>query len=282
MLITLPPVPPISNMFKHLLFLLSFLLPCFVSAQSVLSVGEGWQLSFTVSPDRIKTFSSTIFVTAADTVAREPSMGAFRLIPLRPRQADTIAVNGRNEVFFPERTLGGSLELENPVLEARFQLKAHYRSAIGLEFSGGLNFVSHSYTGRPQSTEGFPESFFYSTTKVNSRSFGLAWAVTYHFLKRSRFQPYLGLRGFSNLSSTRFSNSQLVAPNLGISVDRPIPTPFQTSNIFDFDLAFLYGLSYQLTGRLGVGFEFGGGFLTVPDDVSFQIRYRLFRGQSRR
>lgn len=105
-------------------------------------------------------------------------------------------------------------------------------------------------------------------------------SVTYHFLPRSRLQPYAGLITYFNVSSISYKNRVLASPFSDQVIAQTINERFRTNTLLDFDSELLVGFQYRLYDRWSVGLQSGTLFTGRAYGGDLQIRYLLSRGQS--
>lgn len=263
------------------LFLFFFLLAAALPAQQAANLGEGWHFSFSVFPEVDKYQSFSTYVTAADTVARQPiSTGNRNLFPRRT--SDTLQLDGSEVVYFSERTLSDRGKVANPKFNVGLQLKAHYRFQKGIELSGGLFFRQYTTDHRRPETAGLPAESFYHVSKLRHTIAGTTAAGSYHFRKEKRFQPYVGLRLFTLINWLQSTDHQLVSPDRDETFSRPITPRFARNTILDFDMEFFGGLSYQFTDRFSAATEaklrVNDNYL--PELTNLVLRYHPARKQT--
>lgn len=266
----------------RLLIFALLVLPSLATAQTTdqPSANSRWHLSLSVFPGFDRSDFFTTYVTAADTVARQPRTIAGRTL-LPRREADTLQLGGIDEIYFSENAFASN-EAAGSSLKLGFQLKAHYRFPNGLELSAGFFYQRYAISHRRADAALLPAGAFYSVRTLRSTRAGISWAGSYHFLRTRRIQPYLGLRGFSLISHSRISNSQLVSPDRPEVFDRPITPRFANNTIFDFEMEVFAGLSYQFSSRVNVGLEaripLSG--IPIPEPSNLIVRYRLGRNST--
>lgn len=263
----------------RLLILALLALPLTVTAQTTdqPKANSRWHLSLSVFPGLDRNDFFTTYVTAADTVARQPQNLGGRTL-LFSRRTDTLQLDGNDEVYFSEDTFASN-ETSGPSLTLAFLVKSHYRFPNGIELSAGLYYQRYATSHRRADESLLPAGAFYSVRGIRRTNAGISWAGSYHFRRTKRVQPYLGLRGFNLIRNSRISNSQLVSPDRPEVFDRPITPRFASNTLFDFDMEVFAGLSYQFSSRFSVGMEawvpLSG--LPIPQPTNLIVRYQLGR-----
>ncbi|OAV44504.1 hypothetical protein A3850_008375 [Lewinella sp. 4G2] len=237
--------------------------------------GEGWHFSLTVDPSLQREESFTIYVPAADTIARPTDFEGMPL-RLRDRRPDTL-FNGTELLgeYFSEPELGRRRTLADRVWQVRFTVKAHRRYASGIELSYGLNYQAYQQTATLENGDGLPEDAFYFVADKKIREGGVSLSASYHFLKESRFQPYVGMQMRFNVNYQLALGQRLVSPFNDIVIEREITEQFRRNTIFDLDTRFIAGFSYQVLDNAAIGLEvdpLAGSDFFSP---ALQIRYRL-------
>lgn len=243
-------------------------------------LGRTWSVSLTASPDQRFLSSPSLFLRAADTVARTFLPGD-RTFLLGPR--DSIIVVGETgaiETFF---RAASAPFVERPAVETRINtrlsLQGHYRFAFGLELALGVNHYSYAYTQRVQPDREVPDRYVFTTREVNQSSTGGVFSVTYQFVKFSRWQPYAGIRMFLNLTRYSVNNPRLETNFSDWTEPQLIAEQFLSSTIYDSNLDFLIGLQYRISPRLSIGLEGSSSSSLLPYFGDVQVRYNFGPGR---
>lgn len=249
-----------------------------LAAQSEPTVSNGWQVSFSFSPQLRRDVALRGLLQEIDSSIPVPPNR--RLLP------DTITIAGTERFF--ER-LPNRVQAEATETDFWFggQLSVHRRFGRNFDWATGLYFSNAGYNSRTDeaiqlqdldNTNTNNSNFLYSVVEVEARKLGLNTNLSYHLFPEKRIHPYFGfgINALLHRQQTRFLGRLYTgSPEVLLPQAAGSDLPTVTTTTLDIDFMSTAGVLCRLTDRWLVGVDlttrsnYGRGL------IGGQIRYWL-------
>lgn len=265
----------IASPMRNTLLLLILLAASSLTAQTVLPIGEGWQVSVGLEINQRTRLASNpvIYVTAADTLPPDPA--DFLGFPRLTREIDL----GNGPItFYQELNYDDTDRLAEALTQLIPSVRLHRRNAKGLEYSFGLFYSAYRRDQRLAGGSGLPDDYFIIQNETTEWRAGVRTSFVYNLLRDKRFQPYAGIMIDFGVNQSKYIRTYRQFPILGIEQDlgATVVERFRVNTLLDLDLSVTAGINYRLSERfaLGLNMALWGG--TGERSAGIQLRY-LFR-----